>query len=66
MDLNLGLTVDTEELAFTLSKALNYDQLIQFIADIDSELVDWEFTEKLYEWASSQHDIFMGEKNEWS
>lgn len=44
---------------------LTYEEIIQFIIDLDMIVGDWDFTEEIYKWAKSEHKMLKAEKKEY-
>lgn len=60
------LTVlDTDDLVEQLTSYLTYQELLDLIADIDSAVCDWGFSEDIYAWAKDQHKEYKAEVKEY-
>jgi len=64
MNFSTFITLDTDDIVHSLVHHLDQDELIDFIETIDDRMSDWEFTEKIYEWALAEHETFIGEVQE--
>ena len=64
MNFSTFVTLDTDDIARRLAQHLDHEELIDFIAAIDDNMSDWEFTEKIYGWALMEHETFVGEVQE--
>lgn len=64
MEFQTTAEVNTDDLAFELSKQLNYSEILDFIVTLDSYVSDWDFTEQLYKWAKGEHKTYRAEKKE--
>jgi hypothetical protein len=63
-EFDMGITVDTDQVIYFMSKwgsGLDYDELIEFVKDLDLAQANWEFTEELYRYFKAQHKIYKAE-----
>lgn len=65
MEFQITTEVNTDELAFELAKQLDYDEILDFIVTLDCHISDWDFTERLYNWAKGEHKTYKAEKKEY-
>ena len=59
--LNLIVDVDPEGLANSIVSGLNRDDLFSLIVQLDAEMADWDFTERLYAYFAKQHELYLTE-----
>lgn len=51
-------TTTLDQILESLADQCTHEELLQFIADLDMAVADWDFTEALYAWAKEQHRMF--------
>lgn len=59
--LALVVDVDAKTLATALADARDYNALFRLIEDIDAQMADWDFTERLYAYFAKQHELYLAE-----
>lgn len=67
-DININIVVDLQQsnIIRALVDELEYNEIIDFIKRLDLVLADWDFTEALYEYFQTQHELFLKEEKEYS
>lgn len=59
----VDIEVNALDLMMSLVHALNYDDLLSFIAELDDSVGDSVFTERLYEYFKEIHDRWEEQDN---
>ena len=59
--LSVTVEVDAKELANSLAESRDYRALFRLIEDIDAQIADWDFTERLYAYFAKQHESYLAE-----
>lgn len=59
--LSLTVDVDAKTLAQSIADSRDYDALFRLIEDIDAQMADWGFTERLYAYFAKQHELYLTE-----
>ena len=59
--LNVTVEVDAHQLAMSLAESRDYRALFRLIEDIDAQMADWDFTEKLHAYFAKQHELYLAE-----
>jgi hypothetical protein len=65
MEFIVPVTLDLENLADALASQFGHEDLLNFIADLDLAVADWDFTEQLFKWAKNEHKMYKAEKKEY-
>lgn len=58
----VNLNIDTWDLIDSLVRNMDNEELFDFIIEIDSTMLDWEFTEALYQYFKEEHKTWKAEK----
>ena len=56
MDLELHVNIDASELAREIVSVMNDDDILEFILEIEENVMDWRFTKKLRDTLSEMLD----------
>lgn len=48
--MEMEMETSTIDIMLSLIRSLTTDEMIEFVKDIDYEMQDWEFTEKMFEY----------------
>lgn len=60
-NLNINVELDIKDLLGAIDEHLDYDQIFDFIVNLDEEICNWEFTNRLYEHFKKMHKEFLEE-----
>ena len=63
-NINLNANINLFDILDSLSSDLDYEELLDFIKELDLKIADWDFTEQLYNYFKKQHEIFLEEEAE--
>ena len=58
MSIEISTKVDLDSLIYDLVVQASEKELVQFIIDLDAEMSDWQFTEKVYKHFKSEHKTY--------
>ena len=53
--------VDPFDLISDLVDTLKHDELFQLIVELDRQVADWDFTERMYKYYKDQHKLYRNE-----